>query len=102
MIDIAKRFCINNIRGMIAGSCIFIFTIIAVSILRNEISIFDECIYSYTQIFYSVNFTNIMKIVTNLGGAIIIILIAVILCLRIENKNVRKKYDNKLNYYYWF
>lgn len=76
----------QNWKIIILIICMITFIAIAEDILENEIWDFDEKIYSGISKIMSEPVTSVLKVVTNLGGALAIISITAIILLVFKNK----------------
>ena len=76
-----KRWCILFI-------CLIVFGFILLNVLNNNITVFDTNIYNALSILKSNVITNIFKIITELGSAKILIIIALILLVIVKNKRI--------------
>lgn len=84
-----KDFLLKNYKVIIAFICITIFLLIAGEVFEKEIINGDIIGYNLISK-YLINdgFTPIMKIVTNLGGALFLTITTIILLLFIKNKKI--------------
>ena len=81
------KYIFKNIRWIIFYLSLIIFVIILKELFQNDIQHFDDSMYWFVSNFMSDKLTSVMKVITNLGSAGVIIAITVILFI----KN-RKKY----------
>lgn len=86
MKDKIKLIIKKNWKIIVLLLCMVIFIGIAEDILENEIWNFDEKIYSYVSKIISEPVTSILKVITNFGGAIGIISIAIGILIIFKNK----------------
>lgn len=80
----------KNIKWVILIILVTIFLIIAYSLNIGEIHKFDNLIYSNISKIITPSLTNIVKIITEIGGPIVIILTTILLMIFIKNKNYKK------------
>lgn len=84
-----KRNLIKKyIKWIILLICIMIFCDILEDIFQNEIGYFDNTIYSIISNCITEPITTILKLITNLGGAIGLITISLIILIFIKNKKI--------------
>lgn len=88
-IDIIQ-FIRKNLRWVILLLCLIAFLGLLENIFRNEILQFDINIYATISKFITEPLTTILKIITNFGGATIIILITIAILLLIKNQKIKK------------
>jgi len=82
------QFIRKNIRWIILLLCLIAFLGLLENIFRNEIIEFDNDIYAVISMCITEPLTTILKIITNFGGAIIIILITASILLFVKNKKI--------------
>ena len=78
----------NNKRWCLLSICCIIFIVILENVLDAEIASFDTYIYNTISSLKTNSFTNILKIITMLGSAEVLIGITVILFILLKNKKV--------------
>jgi len=83
-----KELVKKNLRWIISFICIVIFLEILENVFQNEIHNFDKTIYEAVAILISQPVTCIMKLITNISSAPIIILITVAIILALKNKKM--------------
>lgn len=79
-------FVRKNIRWVVLLACIILFWEIIENIFENEIGQFDTAIYTVISKYISEPLTSILKVVTNLGGAIGVIPISLGILLFMKDK----------------
>lgn len=78
----------NRIRWIILGLCLILFiTIMIFVIIKNDLYI-DEYVYSLIFKLKSSDMTNIIKIITNIGGTIIIVVVTMLSLFIFRNKKI--------------
>ena len=78
----------NRIRWIILGLCLILFiTIMIFVIIKNDLYI-DEYGYSLISKLKSSDMTNIIKIITNIGGTIIIVVVTMLSLFIFRNKKI--------------
>lgn len=78
----------NNKHWCLLFICLIVFLFILEDVFDNEINIFDTYIYSIVILLKTDVVTNIFKVITEFGDAIILICIAVISLLVLKNKKI--------------
>lgn len=78
----------NNKRWCLLFICLIVFLFILEDVFDNEINIFDTYIYSIVILLKTDVVTNIFKVITEFGDAIILMCIAVISLLILKNKKI--------------
>lgn len=85
--ELDKKISIKKIiKWIILVICILIFCVLLENIFQNEIANFDNAVYKIISKFISPSVTNIFKIITNFGGAYIVIIITIIILFFVKNK----------------
>ncbi len=80
------EFIRKNLRWIILLLCIVVFWEILENIFQNEIGQFDNIIYSFVSQHITPMTTTIFKIITNLGGAIVILVVTLCILLFVKDK----------------
>lgn len=84
-----KSFVIKNLKWIILFICLLGFLIFAIDVFNK--TIFKIDIFGYKiifNIFFSDNSTKILKFITNLGSAMFLIVITILLLILIKNKKI--------------
>jgi len=88
-IDRIKNFILVNYKWITFAIFIIIFLLITEDVLDNDITVFDTGVYnSLSNLVKSGKYTNIFKIITNLGGVIFLISLSVLLLIILKNKKI--------------
>ena len=78
----------NRIRWIILGLCLILFiTIMIFVVIKKDLYIY-EYVYSLISKLRSSDMTNIIKIITNIGGAIIITVVTILSLFIFRNKKI--------------
>lgn len=84
-----KEFIINNIKWIILFICLIGFLTLAEDVFNKEIMNGDILGYKFVSTFLISDFaTPIAKFITNFGGAIFIIIMAIFIAIIIKNKKI--------------
>lgn len=84
-----KEIIEKNLRWIVVFICLVLAIGIAVDVLDNEINKFDIIGYNFiSKYLISDNITPIIKMITQLGGEIFLILFAIILFIAIKNRKI--------------
>lgn len=81
-----RNFIKKYAKLVIVAICAVIFWEILENIFQNEIGYFDSMIYSFVSKYITSTTTAILKFITNLGSAFIIISVAICMLIFIKNK----------------
>lgn len=68
----------NNIKWITVGMLLFFFTIIAIFVATNKIHVFDNFVYGIISKIINPTITSIVKVITNFGDPIFIVIIGMI------------------------
>lgn len=78
----------NRIRWIILGLCLILFITIMIFVVIKKDLYIDEYVYSLISKLRSSDMTNIIKIITNIGGAIIITVVTILSLFIFRNKKI--------------
>ena len=78
----------KNIKWIICIISLTIFLILGYLVKTNNELILDGIVYSFISKFINNNMTNIIKVVTYLGSATVVILITILALIVLKNKLV--------------
>ena len=90
MLKKTKEVIIKNKRIIIFSIAMIIFIIIVKALFQKQIYIFDDYIYLKISKYMNPDLTSFLKLFTNLGGALILIIISIALLISLKNKNIGK------------
>ena len=83
-----KEYVKKNIRWIILLVGLIIFFLILEDLFENEIDSFDSAIYQIISYVMSDRVTSLMKVITNLGGAVMIVSITILVLLFSKKKKM--------------
>ena len=76
------RVCMSNKKKIILSLCIIVFFVLTIMIKLNQELFIDKVVYDFmTKYLIGSNFTNIVKFITNFGGAVVLCILSVVLFL---------------------
>ena len=78
----------NRIRWIIFGLCLILFITIMIFVVIKKDLYIDEYVYSLISKLRSSDMTNIIKIITNIGGTIIITVVTILSLFIFRNKKI--------------
>ena len=78
----------NRIRWIILGLCLILFITIMIFVVIKKDLYIDEYVYSLISKLRSSDMTNIIKIITNIGGTIIITVVTILSLFIFRNKKI--------------
>lgn len=78
----------NRIRCIILGLCLILFITIMIFVVIKKDLYIDEYVYSLISKLRSSDMTNIIKIITNIGGTIIITVVTILSLFIFRNKKI--------------
>lgn len=84
----AKEFIKENLKWIILFICLIGFVALAEDVFHKEIMKGDIIGYNFVSYFISDSITPLIKVITNFGGAICLLLVASILFIVIKNKKI--------------
>jgi len=76
----------KSLKYIILSIVLVIFILILMDVIQNEIYEFDNIVYTYIQKYIQEPTTRILKILTNMGGALVLISITIIVMCVVKNK----------------
>lgn len=88
MIEEIKEAILKHKRWIVLAIVIFIFVLLAEDVFENELFAFDSIIYNFLVQHRNTVLTDILKVITQLGGAIILVTISILCVIFVK----RKKY----------
>ena len=88
MIEEKKEAILKHKRWIVLAIVIFIFVLLAEDVFENELFAFDSIIYNFLVQHRNTVLTDILKVITQLGGAIILVTISILCVIFVK----RKKY----------
>lgn len=84
-----KEFVIKNLKWFILFTCLVAFLSIAEDVFEKEIMKKDVIGYTFiSRYLISDSVTPIAKLITNLGGTVVLVTVAMILAISIKNKKI--------------
>lgn len=93
-----KKYNIKQyIQLALIACCSVIFIMILEDVLEHEIMQFDYMVYNFISQFIHTPITNVLRVLTNLGGAVCIITITLLIVLIHKDKKVRSTYGSELS-----
>ena len=86
MFNKIKTFLFKNIKWIILFYCVIAFIFIMRDVLSNEVIEYDKNIYNFISKFIHDDNTKVIKIITNLGHGIPLVLITLLIMFLVKNK----------------
>lgn len=90
MLKRTKEFIIQNKRAIIFFISIVVFVIIAKALFKEQLYEFDACIYKRVIKYMNPYVTQMLKIFTNLGGAITLVITSLTIFICLKERKIGK------------